>query len=347
MEIVAPVSYFTPGSEGLLAPLSPFFQDKTVNEILINKPYEVFVERKGIMEYHSMPMLDSRHLRRLFTFIANENSQILSEESPLLSGNLYDGSRVQLVIPPASKDYALSIRRPSVQKLTLDDYQSLGFYKHTKGFDIAMSESDQLSDADWSLSELYHQKRWGNFIALAVQLKKNIVVSGQTSSGKTTYLNACIAQIPLHERIITLEDTYELSIPHRNLVSLCAPKKREGITGSLSMQDLVQCSLRLRPERIIMGEIRGAEVMDFISACSTGHEGSITSIHANNPKIALMRMVQLYKRNNVPSMSDDEIRKELDSVIDIIIQVGKTSNGREALSVYYKHAAFTVSGKKL
>jgi type IV secretion system protein VirB11 len=200
------------------------------------------------------------------------------------------------------------------------------------------SAADALSANDRALGALYHQGAWGDFIALAVHLKKNIVVSGETSSGKTTYLNACIGNIPHHERIITLEDTYEISIPHQNVVRLCAPKKGVGTTVGLCMQDLVQCALRLRPDRLIMGEIRGAEILDFISACATGHEGSITSIHANNPRIAFMRMTQLYKLNNVPSMRDEDILRELHEIIDIIIQVAKTPNGRRAASFYYKHA---------
>ncbi|MFJ1270115.1 P-type DNA transfer ATPase VirB11 [Legionella lytica] len=338
MEVVAKNNYFTPGSEGLLSPLKQFFQDKAVSEILINKPYEVFVERHGVMECHTIPTLDPMHLRRLFTFIANENGQCLSEEMPMLSGNLYDGSRVQLVIPPAARFHTLSIRRPSIKKMTLEEYKQSAFYDRARPFNLHADNQEHLSEEDLALASLHQKGRWGDFIALAVEAKKNIVISGQTSSGKTTYLNACIGNIPHHERIITLEDTYEVVIPHQNLVSLRAPKKGEGQVNGLSMQDLVQCSLRLRPDRLIMGEIRGAEVLDFISACSTGHEGSITSIHANNPRIAFMRMTQLYKRNNVPSMRDEDILRELHEVIDVIIQVARDPNERFADSIYYKHA---------
>ena len=338
MEVVAKNTYFTPGSEGLLSPLQPFFQDKAVSEILINKPYEVFVERHGVMACHTLSTLDPMHLRRLFTFIANENGQCLSEEAPLLSGNLYDGSRVQLVIPPAARFHTLSIRRPSIKKMTLEDYKQSSFYDRARSFELNTKNQDELSEDDRALALLYQKGQWGDFIALAVHAKKNIVISGQTSSGKTTYLNACIGNIPHHERIITLEDTYEVTIPHKNLVSLRAPKKGEGHVKGLSMQDLVQCSLRLRPDRLIMGEVRGAEVLDFISACATGHEGSITSIHASNPRTAFMRMKQLYKRNNVPSMRDEDIERELHEVVDIIIQVARGPQGRFADSFYYKHA---------
>lgn len=341
MEVSTRPTYFKPGSEGLLSPLMHFIQDKGVSEILINKPYEVYIERQGVMEYHAVPQLDPMHLRRLFTFIANENKQNLSETKPLLSASLYDGSRVQLVIPPAARYYTLSIRRTSIQKRTLEDYKSSNFYERVRAFDLKEHANELVSSDEKYLLELYHKREWAEFIALAIRLKKNIVISGQTSSGKTTYLNACIGNIPHHERIITLEDTYEVDIPHKNLVSLCATKKNENEAGGLCMQDLVQCALRLRPDRLIMGEIRGAEILDFISACSTGHEGSITSIHANNPRIAFMRMTQMYKLNNVPSMRDEDIQKELHEVIDIIVQVSRTPNGRQAESIYYKQANFS------
>ncbi len=133
-----------------------------------------------------------------------------------------------------------------------------------------------------------------------------------------------------------LEDTREIETPHENQVQLLATKGEQGL-AKISMQDLVQCSLRLRPDRIIMGEIRGKEILDFVSACSTGHEGSLTTIHANNPRIAFMRMTQLYKLNHLPAMTDDDILRELKEVIDIIVQVGKTKNGRQVNSIYYKY----------
>lgn len=201
-----------------------------------------------------------------------------------------------------------------------------------------MNQPNHLRNDDSKLQFLYNHREWHAFLQEAIQAKKNIVISGGTSSGKTTFLNALISEIPLDERIITLEDTREVSIPHQNHVSLLASKGGQG-ASKISMQDLLQSSLRLRPDRIIMGEIRGAEIMDFVNSCSTGHEGSMTSIHANNPKIAIMRMTQMYKLNNVPSMRDKDILQELNEVIDIIIQVGKTPRGREMLHCYYKGAS--------
>ena len=212
-----------------------------------------------------------------------------------------------------------------------------GYYHALSACDIHASDYQSLSEDDQRLVSLYHEGAWHAFIQSAILAKKNIVISGGTSSGKTTYLNACLAHIPLGDRIIVLEDTREIETAHPNQVQLLASKGDQGI-AKVSMQDLVQACLRLRPDRIIMGEIRGKEIMDFVSACSTGHEGSITTIHANNPRVAFMRMTQMYKLNNVPSMTDADIFRELNEVIDIVIQLSKTAEGRIADSIYYKHA---------
>ncbi len=231
----------------------------------------------------------------------------------------------------------MSVRRKVVSNRTLSHYQVDNFYQQLSPCDIGVNDYQQLNNVDKELVQLYQTQDWHAFIECAVMNKKNIVISGGTSSGKTTYLNACLAHIPLSDRIIVLEDTREIETAHPNLVQLLASKGDQGI-AKVSMQDLVQCCLRLRPDRIIMGEIRGKEIMDFVSACSTGHEGSITTIHANNPRVAFMRMTQMYKLNNVPSMTDEDILSELKEVVDIVIQLNKTPGGRLADSIYYKHA---------
>jgi type IV secretion system protein VirB11 len=327
---------FAPSSTGLLEPLKLWLQDSKVSEILLNRPGEVYVEKSGKLKRFDVPALNERAVMMLFQLIANENRQEMSEKKPLLSASLQDGSRVQIVLPPTAKTHTLSIRRKVARNFTLADYDRLKFYKDAVIFDVNCDHFSQLSDDEKQLVILYQQKVWSEFIRRAIELKKNIVVSGGTSSGKTTFLNACLRHIPLDERILLLEDAREIDIPHPNQVSLLASKGDQGL-AVVSMQDLVQCCLRLRPDRIIVGEIRGKEVLDFLGACSTGHEGSITSIHANNPRIAFMRMTQLYKQNNVPSMSDQDIMREINEVVDIIIQVGKSVEGRYVQSVYYKH----------
>ncbi len=330
------MSLYAPGSEGLLAPLSTFLEDPKISEILINRPQEVWIEKEGALHSHTVEALTEAHLLRLFQLIANENKQRLSKETHLLSGSLQDGSRVQLCLPPTAKYPALSIRRKVVRHFTLEKYSEQKFYQNVKKADIETQSIKDLSEEDQLLVELYHKQHWDGFIRWAITNKKNIVISGGTSSGKTTFLNACLHHIDHADRMIILEDTREIDIPHPNQVQLLASKGDQG-EARVNMQDLVQCCLRLRPDRIIMGEIRGQEIMDFISACSTGHEGSLTSIHANNPRIAFMRMTQMYKLNNVPSMTDQDIMRELKEVIDIIVQIAKTPEGRKVQSIYYKH----------
>lgn len=328
---------YSSGSVGLLAPLQDFLDDAQVSEILINKPQEVFIERQGALLRFDIPVLTTQYLRRLFTLIANENKQCLSESSPLLSGNLFDGSRVQLVIPAAALHETLSIRKFTLKHLTFDDYISLGFFNKTQTVSVDSGTLTNAATED-TLQGLYNTQNWPAFLSLAILAKKNIIISGGTSSGKTTFLNSCIQQIPLSERLITLEDTFEINVPHSNLVRLKALKQVGDQAHHVSMQDLVQASLRLRPDRIIMGEIRGKEIFDFVSACSTGHSGALATIHANNPKVAFMRMAQLYKLNPVAGMEEKDIYNVLHEVVDIIVQVAKTNDGRRLNEVYYKNA---------
>lgn len=324
-----------PGASGLLEPLAPFLQNNHVSEILINRASEVFIEECGSMKRYDLPLLCASYLRQLFTLIANENKQVLAETSPLLSGNLSDGCRVQLVIPPVVPHYTLSIRKFTLKSMHMEDFAATGFFNEAKG--VSLKVDDQVNNGNEALlRDLYQAKNWQAFLTAAILAKKTIVISGATSSGKTTFLNACLHQIPLEERLITLEDTYEIKALHQNIVRLKAFKQVGVQESNLTMQDLVQASLRLRPDRIIMGEIRGKEIFDFVSACSTGHNGSLATIHADNPRMAFMRMAQLYKLNNVPGMNDADIHQLLHEVIDIVVQLKKTAHGRQMISVYYK-----------
>ncbi len=327
---------YAPTSTGLLEPLKPWLSDPEVSEILMNKPNEIYVEKHGQLQRENIPEFDQRRVMMLFQLIANESRQEVSEKKPLLSASLQDGSRVQIILPPTAKHHTLSIRRKVVRNFNLADYDKSNFYQDAQPFDVKKIDFTQLGQEEQQLSLLYSQQAWGAFIRRAIELKKNIVISGGTSSGKTTFLNACLHHIPIEDRILILEDAREIDTPHPNQVSLLSSKGDQGL-AKVSMQDLVQCCLRLRPDRIIVGEIRGKEVLDFLGACSTGHEGSLTSIHANNPRVALMRMTQLYKQNNVPSMSDEDILREINEVVDVIIQVGKTSAGRRVKGIYYKY----------
>jgi type IV secretion system protein VirB11 len=323
------------GVIGMLAPLQDFLDDERVSELFINKPQEVFVERDGRMIRFDLPVLTPKYLHRLFGLMANENNQVLSEKQPLLSGNLPDGSRIQLCLPPVTIHETLSIRKFVVNNLSFQDYEHQGFFESVQATDL---QNDPTEPTDDILCALYHEKKWSDFIQQAIRLKKNMVICGGTGLGKTTFLNTCVGCIPLHERVILLEDTYEIKVNHPNIVRLKTVKNTAHHQTNVTMQTLVQTSLRLRPDRLIMGEIRGQEIFDFVSACSTGHEGSIVTLHANNPKSAFMRMAQLYKLNNVPSMTDADIARELHDIIDVVVQLGRFNTQRRLTQVYYKHA---------
>lgn len=321
----------------LIEPLRFLLEDPQLSEILLNQPKEIWAENSQRQwQRYDLPQMDEKYMADLFRMISNESHQKFDKHHPLLSANLFDGSRVQCVHPPTAKHFAFAIRRQVVKDFTLTDYQENQFYRSIKPAVLEVESIQDLSDKDLELLELYTAQRWEDFIIAAIKARKNIVMSGGTSSGKTTFLNACLREIDEKERIITLEDVHEVHIPHPNKVQLFASKGEQG-DAKVTMQDLVQCSLRLRPDRIVMGEIRGGEIMDFVNACSTGHEGSITSIHANNPNIAFMRMCQMYKLNNVPSMTNDDIMRELKQVVDVIIQLGHDAQGRCATGIYYRY----------
>ena len=255
---------YAPDSSGLLAPIQAWLDDSEVSEILLNKPGEIYVEKCGKLQKYEVPEFDQRSVMRLLQLIANENAQEISEKKPLLSASLQDGSRLQIVLPPTAKYHTLSIRRKIVRNFSLEDYEKIQFYQHAVAFDVKEDHFSQLGD-EKQLVLLYQQKNWAEFVKCAIKLKKNMVISGGTSSGKTTFLNACLRHIPLSERIILLEDAREIDIPHPNQVSLLSSKGDQGL-AKVSMQDLVQCCLRLRPDRIIVGEVRGREIVDFLSA---------------------------------------------------------------------------------
>jgi type IV secretion system protein VirB11 len=183
-----------------------------------------------------------------------------------------------------------------------------------------------LTEEDQALADLFTQKKYVTFLKSAIALKKTVLISGGTSTGKTTFLNACLKEIPEEERIITLEDVREVEIPHLNKVHLLASKGEQGF-AKVTLSQLVEVCLRLRPDRIIMGEMRGAEAADFLNAVATGHDGSVASIHAAHPAMAFMRLVHLIKLNPAMKMRRADILEDLHSLIDIVVQIKRIRVG--------------------
>ncbi len=309
-----------------LEPLQGLFKEEGVNEISINKPKEVWIENRGEMRCEKLEVFDLDHLKSLGRLIAQATEQKLSEEEPLLSATLPNGYRIQIVFPPACEhDKAImSIRKPSTMQLVLDDYEKMGAFSETT---IEVTDNP----VDLHLDLLLKQKKIKEFLEYAVVNKKNIIISGGTSTGKTTFTNATLRAIPAKERIITVEDAREIILnDHLNRVHLIASKGGQG-RAKVTTQDLIEACLRLRPDRIIVGELRGIEAFSFLRAINTGHPGSISTIHADSPTMALEQIKLMVMQANL-GMSPDQIMPYIKNVIDIIIRLKRTNGGRRSIS---------------
>ncbi len=327
--------------EEYLRPLEPYLKDSGISEILINQPEILFFEKNGVFHTIKTPELSFRHLIGLATLMARFTNQRLSEKEPLLSGQLPSGHRIQIVLPPATTQerVVISIRKQTIANMHLEDFKNLGAFKNTQTFYLNSTQLHS-TQGDKTLIELFNTGRFSDFIKLAIRKKKNILISGATSTGKTTFLNACLKEIHQDEHIITIEDVPEVKLSHPLHTPLFTSKGLQGV-AQVTMQDLVQASLRLRPDRIIIGELRGSEAADFINATATGHEGSLSSIHATNPGIAFMRLVHMVKLSGT-SLSREDILEDLHSIIDIVVQLKrhqeKNTYVREVSEIYYKDA---------
>ena len=356
-----PLDFSQAGQGYMLRPIQKYLEDDKVSEILINKPQEIYVEKFGEMTAIAVTEFTMAFLSEFFKVVSKWNGQNINKDNPLFYGSLQDGSRITLVVPPTAGNYTLSIRRKVVSDLSLDKYKDNLYYSKMKPLVDLDNDLELLNDTDLNLVKQYQSliSKYDNcsaqeysdlsheFILNCVKARKNIVFSGGTSSGKTTYLNACIKAMDKDDRIITLEDTREIDITtQHNFVSLLAKSKGGGLEESpVEMKDLVKACLRLRPDRIIMGEIRSGEIMDFVRASNTGHNGSITTVHADNPKMAFKAMASMYKHNNIV-MSDAEIMDDLRSTIDVVVQLSKHKDHRQASMIYFKYGNLQIKNNK-
>jgi type IV secretion system protein VirB11 len=317
-----------------LEPLKPWLSEDRVTEISINRPGEVFVERLGdvSMQRYEVPTLTADRIRHLAERVASATEQSVNSETPLLSAALPTGERFQAILPPAAPDGgAISIRRQVVRDLTLDDYESsgsLGFVRVAS--DIGLSEDEE------TLVQLLRERQIKDFLRCAVGARVSIIVSGGTTSGKTTLLNALLKEIPSHERIITIEDTPELRPPNPNALKLVASKNDQGI-AQVDLQKLVEASLRMRPDRLLLGELRGVEAFSFLRAVNTGHPGSLTTVHADSPRGAYEALALMVMQSGV-KLSKDEILAYLRAVIPIVVQLGRRDGRRVVTDILYARA---------
>lgn len=315
--------------ESYLLPIKQILDRDGVNEVSINRPFEVWVELKGDMIREDLPTFDFEHTKSLGRLIAQATEQRLSEEEPLLSATLPSGFRVQIVFPPACEQgcVVMSIRKPSSLKWSLDDYDKMGM------FDSA-SVGEVEDKNDLILAKLLKLGRIKDFLQRAVLYKKNIIISGGTSTGKTTFTNAMIRAIPHEERLITVEDAREIDLmSHPNRVHLIASKGSQG-RAKVTTQDLIEACLRLRPERIIVGELRGSEAFSFLRAINTGHPGSISTLHADTPKMAIEQLKMMVMQAGL-GMTPSEITSYIKNVVDIVVQLKRGGKGRRYISEIY------------
>lgn len=318
--------------DSYLLPLKEILDRDGVNEVSINRPHEVWIEMKGDMIREELPTFDLEHLKSLGRLVAQATEQRLSEEEPLLSATLPNGFRIQIVFPPACEPgcVIISIRKPSSLKWSLEDYDKMGMFDST-----SVGEVEDKNDL--ILAKLLQLGRIKDFLHRAVLYKKNIIISGGTSTGKTTFTNAVIRSIPHEERLITVEDAREVDLTsHPNRVHLLASKGGQG-RAKTTTQDLIEACLRLRPERIIVGELRGSEAFSFLRAINTGHPGSISTLHADTPKMAIEQLKMMVMQAGL-GMTPTEITSYIKNVIDIVVQLKRGGKGRRYVSEVYFRA---------
>lgn len=331
----APARSLTVFIDRALEPVRPWLEDDQVVEICANGPGEVWVERFGqsAMERHDVPGLTEHAIRHLAERVAGHSGQSVNEEHPLLSAALPTGERFQGVIPPATTaGGAFAIRKQVIKEMRLDDYRRLGSFAK-----VRTAEEGALSDVDRALCEHLDVGRIEEFIRLAVVRRYSILLSGGTSSGKTTFLNAILKEVPADERIITIEDTREVNPIQRNYLPLVASKGDQG-EARVTVETLLQASMRLRPDRIFLGEIRGAEAYSFLRAINTGHPGSITTVHADSCAGAFEQLALMVMQAAL-GLRRDEIIAYIKSVLPIVVQQTKVGGWRGTSEVYFSRMA--------
>lgn len=315
--------------DSYLLPLKSILDRDGVSEVSINRPKEVWIEIKGDMVKEDLPAFDLEHLKSLARLIAQSTEQRVSEEEPLLSATLPAGYRIQIVFPPACEPGCLvmSIRKKSSLSWNLDDYDKMGAFSQATV--EAVEDKNNLV-----LMKLLKLGRIKDFLYRSVIYKKNIIISGGTSTGKTTFTNAMIRSIPEEERLITVEDAREIDLnSHPNRVHLLASKGSQG-RAKVNTQDLIEACLRLRPERIIVGELRGSEAFSFLRAINTGHPGSISTLHADTPKMAMEQLKLMVMQAGL-GMSPSDISGYIKNVIDVVVQLKRGDKGRRFVSEVY------------
>jgi type IV secretion system protein VirB11 len=311
--------------DAYLAPFATWLTQDDVTDVLVNRPGEVWVETSGGgCVAFAAPELTEVVLLRLARQIAAANHQGVSREHPLLSATLPGGARVQIVAPPATRSgLALAIRKQSIADLTVDDLAQKGL------FDAPLRNARV--DDDAALRGLLEAGDMAGFLKAAVLARKTMVISGGTASGKTTLLNALVKEIPRHERLIAIEDAAEIRLGHANALGLLAVRGDQG-EARVDADALLAAALRMRPDRILLGELRGREAFAFLRAVNSGHPGSITTVHADNPAGALNQIAMLALLSGV-DLGWDKLHAYIEQVVDIVVQIERRAGERRIVDI--------------
>jgi pilus assembly protein CpaF len=286
-----------------LGPLEPLLQDPSVNDVLVNGHDDIWVERRGKLEKTVARFKDDGHLMRIIDKIVSAVGRRIDESNPMVDARLADGSRVNVIVPPLALDGpTMSIRRFAADPYTAEDLIAFG-------------------SVTAQVMELMHG---------VVKARLNVLISGGTGAGKTTFLNVLSNFIPNDERIVTIEDAAELQLKQSHLVRLeTRPANIEG-KGRVTQRELVINSLRMRPDRIVVGEVRGSEALDMLQAMNTGHDGSLTTVHANSPRDALMRIETMVAMTGL-DIPQRAVRQQISSALDVVVQIARLSDGKRRL----------------
>jgi type IV secretion system protein VirB11 len=317
--------------DSVTAPLRKYLDDAAVTELVINRAQEVGIERRGGWTWESEPSLDFATLMALATAAAAFTSQDITRENPIVSTIFPTGERVQIILPPVVPDDTVSItvRKPSAVTMTLADFEAGGLFKDTR------VSKKEVSANELDLLVLLRAGHHAQFLEAAVKAKLNILISGATGSGKTTLSKGLIQLIPSHERLLTIEDTRELVVPHRNVVHMLYAKDGQG-TAQVTAKHLLESALRMRPDRILLQELRDGTAFFYLRNVNSGHPGSITTIHADSAELAFEQLTLLVKESEGGSdLSRDDIRALLKMLVDVVVQTKKVDGEFRVTEIYY------------
>jgi type IV secretion system protein VirB11 len=328
-----------------LRALRPLLSRPGTMELCINRPLEAYLETPDGWRREPLPWADFEWCRRLAKLVANSTQQRIDSSSPLLSASLPTGERIQVVMPPATTAgcVAIAIRRPAGEVWSIDDLTARGIFRRTRRADHLLDETER------ELLRLLSVGSYPGFMRLAVKARKNILVSGPTGSGKTTWTKALIREIPPDERLVTIEDAQELVLDrHPNHVRLYYSKDDQG-TARVTPKQLLESCLRMKPDRILLAELRAEEAFDYLRNVNSGHPGSITSVHAASAELAFEQLVLLVKQNRGGrDLARADIKSLLHLLIDVVIQFGVDRHERFIKEIWYdparKHALAEAAG---